>query len=202
MDTHIVPTTNCVEFGNDDLISERFQQDGYVVVSNVLSEDEIESSINELWTNPRLLGEEGVKRDIPDSWKWSEEGRNHGFVDSCEQHSDEWCWRIRTNEKILSVFSKLLSSDQIVASNDRWGVLPPTKDICFNSNEKVQKPEWLTEERWLHWDQHPFLEKDLRKIQGLVTLTEHTIAVVLCAFQNLCRSSIPGQKTILGMTEG
>eukprot|EP01060_Flectonema_neradi_P008616 TRINITY_DN16154_c0_g1_i1.p1 TRINITY_DN16154_c0_g1~~TRINITY_DN16154_c0_g1_i1.p1 ORF type:complete len:353 (+),score=70.94 TRINITY_DN16154_c0_g1_i1:184-1242(+) len=175
MDTRTIPLSRCVEFGNDDLMLERFKQDGYVVVSGILQNDEIESVVDEIWTNPRLLGEDGVDRNDAETWKWNNEGSNHGFVDSPEQHSDEWCWKLRTNDRVLSVFTKILESENIVASTDRWGVLPPTKDILLKStNETVQRPNWLTEERWLHWDQHPFLQRDQRKVQGLITLTEHT----------------------------
>ena len=36
------------------------------------------------------------------------------------------------------------------------------------------KPEWKTVEKWLHWDQNPWSEPEFCRVQGLVTLTEHT----------------------------
>jgi len=39
----------------------------------------------------------------------------------------------------------------------------------------VDKPEWKTLDNWLHWDQNPWREPDFIRVQGLLSLTDHTL---------------------------
>jgi len=38
----------------------------------------------------------------------------------------------------------------------------------------IERPEWQTESRWLHWDQNPWEEPDFVRIQGVIAISEHT----------------------------
>ena len=55
-----------IPFGDDEAIKTAFREDGYVVISNVLSPTEVEAVLNEIWTSDNLLGK--FDRNDPETW--------------------------------------------------------------------------------------------------------------------------------------
>ena len=74
-------------------IKKYFKENGYVVITNVINEKEIENTINEICTHPALLGEYNFDLKDPSSW-----GKPHiaeyGFVDVKVKYQTSlfhWC---------------------------------------------------------------------------------------------------------------
>lgn len=152
-------------------IKKAFLNDGFVVVDNVLTEEECKKSIEEVW---KYIEKDGlVKRDALQTWdNWPKEiCRNGGFMgrfpywkriqklDPTHINQQEQAWRNRENKQIYSVFANLLDTHKLWVSVDRYGVMRPTryrKTTPVSFSDVVHKPEWRTKEDWLHWDLSPF----------------------------------------------
>ena len=87
----IIPCRDRVmPYGDDEAIKSAFDEDGYVVVSNVLSPVEVEAVQDEIWTSDNLLGK--FDRTDPESWNhpsWPQQangGRN--FLSSTNVFGD------------------------------------------------------------------------------------------------------------------
>lgn len=180
-----VPDPPVPVFSNQDetCFAEYFLENGFVVVDGVLNDEEVEATVDELWTSSSLLGgREGLRREEPSTWdgeSWPAGCRN--FLDPLEPCSEVTSWRNRVNPKVHRVFEvlwqQLPSSEEaaeghLVASVDRFGLMRPTQ---FPGDEGLrERPEWRTSRNWLHWDQNPWATPGFHAVQGLVALTEGT----------------------------
>lgn len=155
-------------YGNDQAILQAFKQDGYCVVTGILSEAEIDVVMDELWTSDRLLG----KFDHHDRTTWGDPswpqqpkgGRN--FLQSTNVYQDACSWDIASNERLVHVQQLLYGRTDLMACDvGRFGVMRPSKN----------NPEWQTESSWLHWDQNPNTQPGFYRVQCIVCLTDSTV---------------------------
>jgi len=162
-----------VEFGDDAEIARHFNEHGFVVVSNVLAEDEVNAAVEELWTSPTLLGRNSaVSRDNPSSWTtefWPQQDGGKNFLESVDAFQDRSCWSLAGNPRVTHVFDLLLQqrgvdSGAFLAKAPRWGVMRPTG----------RHPQWRTLESWLHWDQNPWSQPGFAGVQGFACLAPQT----------------------------
>jgi hypothetical protein len=157
-----------VPYGNDEAILEAFREDGYCVVTGVLTDGQVEAMVDELWSSERLLGR--FDRHDPETWTgslWPQQqtagGRN--FLQSADVYQDCVSWDLAGNERLLRVQQLLYGrKDLMMCSLGRFGVMRPTK----------HHPEWRTDSSWLHWDQNPNTQPGFRKVQCVVCLTDST----------------------------
>lgn len=158
-----------VPFGDDDAILTAFREDGYVVVSDVLSPRETEDALDEIWSSETLLGR--FDRNDPETWgdpSWPQQegpgGRN--FLASGDAFSDACSWDISSCPRQFQLQKLLWGRDDLVMSSPggRWGVMRPS-----GRNSK-----WRTDSNWLHWDQNPWTEPRFVRVQAIVCLTEST----------------------------
>lgn len=138
-----------VPFGNDAAIREAFEEDGYVVVTGVLSDADVGSLVEELWTSPRLLGGKVVRDDLS-SWAegWPQQNGGKNFLNSENPFLDRAPWFLAQHPNIIHTHQQFLGDAVMVHDVGRWGVMRPTQE----------HPEWRTEANWLHWDQNPWRE--------------------------------------------
>ena len=130
-------------------INKDFLENGYVVIPNVLTPDEINESIDEFnnWrTSVENLDE---LHDIID---------NNGMFKYFEVSHQRFAWLLRTNPKILSIFKSLWNTDQLVTSFD---------GCCYYPSDYIGTPTC-----WTHSDQSS-LKPGLRCIQSFVSLTSN-----------------------------
>lgn len=156
-----------VPFGDDAAIVKTFQEDGYVVVSNVLSSDQVSDALEDLWTSPRLLGQPGIDRNDPETWQgeWPQSNGGKNFLGSSNVFLDAASWDLMSHPRIIQLQKLLYQRDDIMyTSLGRWGVMRPT----------ASHPEWKTETNWLHWDQNPWTEPEFVRLQAIVCLTDNT----------------------------
>jgi len=153
-----------------DKIKTFFKQNGYVVITDVITSDEITNSINEICQHPALLGDYNVDINNFENWDNAYIG-DRGFIDInqglSQNHSQvelEWFWKNRQNPNVVKSFENILDSSELLLSIDRASVIRPSEI----------NPKWKTLQSWLHWDKNPWKYPEFTKIQGLLTLTDHT----------------------------
>lgn len=145
------------------------------MIRDVLSLVEVKQSTDEIWNHALFE----VDRDDPQSWEknWPVpgEGRgSRGFLQSLNEYDDVQAMKNRQNESIVKVFQNILQTEKLWAVVGRHGIMRPTKGIKLKDGSIVDKPGWKTDSDWLHWDQNPWREPDFVRVQGMLTLTDHT----------------------------
>ncbi|CAE8583254.1 unnamed protein product, partial [Polarella glacialis] len=175
-----------------------FQEQGFVVVGGVLSEDAVDATLCEIWESPSLLaGHEGLSRDDPATWDvatWPAGCRN--FLDPLDPCAESQSWRNRVNPVLNRVFDVLWQAtsesesseaakeprdeaSRLVVSVDRFGLMRPTRlrrpaaaATASGAGDTFEdKPHWRTSRNWLHWDQNPWSTPEFNAMQGFVSLS-------------------------------
>eukprot|EP00435_Cladocopium_sp_Y103_P073230 s278_g42.t2 len=148
-----------IPVGRDDEIRSYFQEHGFVVVEGVFSDEDIDMSLEELWTSQSLLGRSPeIRRDDPLTWT-----------------KDSSCWHLAQNPNVAHVMAMLWrDAVQVMEPEDskvvflgrtpRWGVMRPSGG----------NPAWRTLENWLHWDQNPWAQPGFGWIQAFACITAQT----------------------------
>jgi len=139
----------------------------------------IEETVDDIWSThvPK------AKKDDPESWKdinWkyvygSSYNMSKGFL-GYEPAVSQVAWNNRQEPKVYEAFTHIWNRKDLGAKLDRVGFMRPTKFIVDTSESSgmASKPEWETERNWVHWDQNPFIEPNFCRVQGLITLSDHT----------------------------
>jgi len=159
---------------DEDGYKKYFESHGVVVVRDVLSPEALEATLQEMWGAPALLGDTGVVRDDPETWKkWPLEA--HGFLDLRPGHVEaelSQIWSNRQNPNVVRIFQTLLQHTELrLLQRDRLSMMPPTRD----EKRSHEFPERRTKGGWLHWDQNPWSRPGFMGVQGLIALTDHTL---------------------------
>lgn len=155
-----------VPYGGDKAILEAVEKDGYCVVTDVLSREEVFEMSDEVWSSANLLGK--FDRHDSTTWgdpSWPQQAGGRNFLQSRNVFQDAISWDLDGNERLLHL-QQLLYKEQAImrCGNGRLGVMRPTRE----------HPEWQTESSWLHWDQNPWTQPGFYKIQCIVCLTDST----------------------------
>ncbi|KAL7555032.1 hypothetical protein ACHAWF_018613 [Thalassiosira exigua] len=166
-DERILPCRDrSVSYGDDDAVLASFREDGYVVVTGVLSPAEVDAALDELWTSPNLLGK--FDRDDPTTWSdptWPQQDGGRNFLSSRDAHADASNWDVSSSPRQLRVQKLLWGREDLIASGPgRWGVMRPSG----------VEPRWRTEAGWLHWDHNPWTKPGFSHVQAIVCLTDAT----------------------------
>jgi hypothetical protein len=134
---------------NMDLIKQEFAEKGYVVIPNILNNQEIIEYIEEFnkWMD-----------SIPDSDHLHSIIDHHGIFKYFQVGHQRFAWLLRTNPKVLNVFKSLWDTNELVVSFDGCCYYPP--------DYKGQSSYWI------HSDQSP-IKKGLQCIQSFVSLTSN-----------------------------
>lgn len=142
---------------------------GVVVIKNVINANQITASINSIWNNPELVSR-GVKRNNPQTWDtcWPKDGKieRKGWIENTDTMLCKCSWYNRFHPNVDFVFHGIWAAknkSDLRVKFDRYGVMRP-----------ILKPEWKTDEGWLHTDQNPKTEKDFKRYQGILTFTDST----------------------------
>lgn len=163
----------CVSFepAQLDEIKAFFQENGFVVVRNGVSEELLDGLKKDICATAQF--EDGKLPDLTtadckiidwenDVYK-SKYNVGKGFLGSRPVLSVEGT-KVRQHEPLVRVFQTLLHQDAIFCKFDRYGLMRPTKG----------RPEWKTDRGFVHWDQNPSLEPNFSRVQGVLAVSEHT----------------------------
>ena len=134
---------------NMDIIKQEFEKKGYVVIPNVLTNEEIIEYISEFNKWMDAIPNSDYIHNIIDY---------HGIFKYFQVGHQRFAWLLRTNPKLQNIFKYLWDTDELVVSFDGCCYYPP--------NYKG------TPSYWTHSDQSS-LKKGLQCIQSFVSLTSN-----------------------------
>jgi hypothetical protein len=130
-----------------------FDEFGFVVVNGILTQDEINASLEEIY---HILGADGTGFDIndPDSWsKWPTNSIEHfGNISKPPIFTRQFILN-RTNIHIQNVCSYIIGDNDLLINHDRACFYRPTQTINFSDGTRNQK--WETKPN-LHLDMNPW----------------------------------------------
>ena len=142
---------------------------GFVVVKDVLTREQIDKSIDEIW---RVIEDQSeARRSDTSSWyenHWPDKTQK-GFIQPLNDFYLQQAWINRQNPKIIKAFQLVLGQEEISSSRDRYGFMRPTI-----VKETRTEGEISTSKNWLHWDQNGWGNSGFQGVQGVLTFTDHT----------------------------
>ena len=133
-----------------------FEKHGVVVVANVLTDEQCERSVDEVWLLLQEMHHPNLERDKPETWSKGWPSFSHiGILGN-----DRWLYPQacdnRQNPNVYQVFRTLLGDEELIVNITRAGLMRPTKDVFFPSlNRTEDRKEWKTKPDWLHLDMNP-----------------------------------------------
>ena len=140
-------------------LQEKLNQDGYVVVPNVISIEKAEEYKEEFWTWLSQLGT-GIKRDDPSTWtddRWPLVQKDIITYPSIS-HA-EFIWKARAEPNVVKVFSELWKTNELLVGFCRANIMRPSQ-----YSGKFIEP-------WHHVDQRDS-KPDRVSVQGLLNLED------------------------------
>jgi len=158
------------EISQEKEIKEFFQKYGIVVVKDVVDEEQIQRTIDEIWNSPTILGfykQKGLKRDDPSTYDiWPAKMlSDKGFMTNIADLNLKQCWENRQNPKLYSLYSNLLDNKELFVVFDRYGFMRPTKNIQFGNGKVEDREKWRTNKSWLHCDQNFWDEPGFHRVK-------------------------------------
>lgn len=134
-------------------IREFFDEFGFVVIRDILTEPQANDLISGIWDELEAPGR--IKRDQISTWSHFPEGTRLGILGS-PFLLPKAVWETRQLPRLHQAFSIILQSEDLLVSNDRVGLMRPTKNIAFPDGTLQQRPNWGTAPQWAHWDMNPW----------------------------------------------
>jgi len=163
-----------------------FETYGFVVIQDVLSEEQIAASKAEFWALDPDLDETD-----PGTWEpfWKAQRFGHLGIIGMGPGITPCQVTNRQTPAVYEAYATVLGCRELWADHDRIGVMRPTRNLTYKDGHvEEDKDEWRTVANWLHLDCNPLQghasiagfastmdEIDFTKtliIQGLLTLTD------------------------------
>eukprot|EP01117_Protostelium_nocturnum_P008659 TRINITY_DN3109_c0_g1_i5.p1 TRINITY_DN3109_c0_g1~~TRINITY_DN3109_c0_g1_i5.p1 ORF type:complete len:324 (-),score=118.90 TRINITY_DN3109_c0_g1_i5:56-934(-) len=154
-----------------------FEKYGFLVVNNVLNQEEIDQSLEEVWNTIEKTAwgwddKKFVKRDDPSTWEndlWPSAVRRLGILGQGEAIG-KMAWKNRQNVNLYKVYSTLMKNEKLWVSVDRWGVMRPTKGISYpikeKTGEKKEEKKEDEEEKENKEEKEEKTEEEEKKTEG------------------------------------
>ena len=133
-----------------------FEKHGVVAVANVLTDEQCERSVDEVWLFLREICCPTIERHKPETWGqgWPSLA-NLGLLGGERWLYPQACDN-RQNPSVYQVFRTLLGDEELIVNITPAGLMRPTKDVFFPSlNRTEDRKEWKTKANWLHLDMNP-----------------------------------------------
>ena len=131
---------------------------GYCVIPNILSNDECNIYISQLWDWLEGLNS-GIDRNKPDTWTDEFWPPNiYGITSQFNISHQQFVWDIRSNKNVIDVFSNIWETRELLVSFDAINIMRPKEFI-----EDI--PEWF------HVDQSSF-KNFFCCVQGYINLED------------------------------
>jgi hypothetical protein len=167
------------------------EEEGYVVIANVLSLAQSKTALTKLWDYLEALGT-GINRLDANTWdddRWPT-AVHGGILPGFGIGQTDAQWYIRDMPKVKQAFASIWNTDDLLVSFDGVSLWRP-----WHLNDS-----WKTNVggSWLHIDQHPIGRPGRQCVQGLVNLlptSEATGGNVIVPGSHKMFSSIPQTHT-------
>jgi hypothetical protein len=162
------------------------KKDGFIVIPNVLSTDEILKTESLFWDKLESLNS-GINRNDNTTWtndNWPGNLRV-GFMGNHGLSQSKAAWYVRSNKKLIDIFSQIWNTDgsDLITSMDaiicwrKWltenSYIENSEDSNDSNEEKQNNQFYLPIVEGLHVDQSPFNE-GFQCVQGMVIINEVT----------------------------
>jgi hypothetical protein len=138
-----------------------FNEYGFVVVKDVFSAAECDRTRHEIWSHLERDGQ--LKRDQPETWdKWPANTKpKYGMVSHTPVFS-ACALSNRQNANLFRAHAHLLGTEDLLCSQDRLGLMLPTKGVLCSDGTTQDMPRWKTAES-LHVDLDPYRFYETKK---------------------------------------
>lgn len=156
----------------------QLENNGYLVIPNILTHQECDEAINQIWIWLESLGT-GIDRNNSQTWtaKYWPPSR-HGIIHKIPVGQQEFAWNIRSHPNVINVFKNIWNTDELLSSFDSVGISKPPEMLGQRK---------IIEKTWFHIDQSADLNK-YYCIQSFINLEETTDV-------DSCFCCIPGSNT-------
>jgi Phytanoyl-CoA dioxygenase (PhyH) len=132
-----------------------FHEHGYVVVPNIVPQENCDAVIDALWTFLEM------DRDNPDDW-YRPPLKRGGML---EMYQHQAMWDNRQHPRMHRVFSELFGTEKLLVSVDRVNMNPPVRE---------DKPEY-DHKGMMHWDTDvTYAATAPLRVQGVLYLADTT----------------------------
>ena len=77
-----------------------------------------------------------------------------GFISHMSDVVTKMCWENRQHPNVVKLFQIVLKQEDLWVKFDRYGMMRPTKEIQFKSNDNNQsiviedRPQWRSKSNW------------------------------------------------------
>jgi len=152
------------EANENDNMLEELRRDGYVVLPQVLTENEVNEARGLLWDWLESLGS-GISRHDSSTWSdvnWPGDFST-GITTSYGAAQSKAAWFVRGIPAVKEAFRRVWNTDDLITSMDSMIIWRPW---WLNGESENSKPKGLR----LHMDQNPFTEAGFQCLQGMVPL--------------------------------
>lgn len=142
---------------SDPKLSEYFDANGFVVIKNAASPQEVEKGISLFWDLVETQ-QPMIKRNDPSTWDVWIAGTDTGIMSGYGIGQSEFLWHVRQLPKVKEAFTRVWGTDDLLVSYDGCGVF---RSVEFNQS-------WRTQGGWYHIDQNCYNRKGRHAVQGLM----------------------------------
>eukprot|EP00735_Rhodelphis_limneticus_P015401 TRINITY_DN9636_c0_g1::TRINITY_DN9636_c0_g1_i1::g.10102::m.10102 TRINITY_DN9636_c0_g1::TRINITY_DN9636_c0_g1_i1::g.10102 ORF type:complete len:299 (-),score=31.90,PhyH/PF05721.8/5.7,PhyH/PF05721.8/2e-10 TRINITY_DN9636_c0_g1_i1:48-944(-) len=157
-----------------------FQEYGFVVFREVLSREECKDSIDGVWEEIISLAPR-VDRENQATWNNAAAFSMFGIVGD-DVSTAYPLWKNRENPRLIYIYEQLFGTKDLIVQMDRVSFLRPTF-VERENGTILEKPEWRTKERWLHWDCNPWMWGNPETVDPLLLPTDMDYEMAIKAFQ-------------------
>eukprot|EP01087_Luapelamoeba_hula_P006035 TRINITY_DN16188_c0_g1_i1.p1 TRINITY_DN16188_c0_g1~~TRINITY_DN16188_c0_g1_i1.p1 ORF type:complete len:378 (+),score=58.36 TRINITY_DN16188_c0_g1_i1:52-1134(+) len=137
------------------------EENGYVVIKDVLTPDEIEKGRGLAWDFMEGRPDSAIKRNDPATWTdesgWPDKYGKGIIVEDAAGHS-EFLWFVRGVPNVQRVYQRVWDTENLITSYDGFCMFRPAE-----YNDK-----WLTATGWYHIDQNGITKPSKTCVQGFV----------------------------------
>jgi ectoine hydroxylase-related dioxygenase (phytanoyl-CoA dioxygenase family) len=159
-----------IDFEETDKWHNYLQENGYVVIKNVLLPEKVKEVRGKVWDFLESLGT-GIKRDDKSTWanqNWPNTFSN-GIISQYGVGQSEASWTVRVEPRLRQVYETIFGgSRELLVSFDGINVFRPPSDSG--------KEKWVTTGLWPHLDQNYHMGQAFQKqgvsVQGAVNLID------------------------------
>jgi hypothetical protein len=149
----------CISFlaNESQQVHDFFNEYGFVVLRNVLTQEQCDATLDEFWEQHRAAG---VDKDLPETWNhlWdtptAERFSFAGIIGLMPDIKSQQQLENRQNLSVYDAFTAVLGDERLIVDHDRLGVMRPTVAVP-GADGPVDHPDWRTRARWLHLDCNP-----------------------------------------------
>lgn len=152
-----------------------FKEHGFLVLTGAVDAAQLAETVEEVQSTV-VREAPDVDFDDPSTWGndlWPMDDMNRGFLDIRSPYTLTEAWRNLQQPHVVAAFQSLLGTQAVLTKRPRYGVMRPTAGGADGGSGG--RPEYATARNWLHWDQNGWKEPGFVRVQGLLTLSPHTL---------------------------